>query len=52
MTVSVLWLFITMHLVGLQYLIMVFSDHTHLPFRPVADKFVLNNRLLSVCGRI
>ena len=31
-TVNVLWLFLTMPWVGLQYVIVVFHDHTHLPF--------------------
>ena len=32
MTVSVLWLFLKVPLVGLQFLIVVFPGHTHLPF--------------------
>ena len=31
-TINVLWLFLTMPLVGLQYVILVFPDHTHLLF--------------------
>ena len=31
-TINVLWLFLTMPLVGLQYMILVFPDHTHLLF--------------------
>ena len=31
-TINVLWLFFTVPLVGLQYVIVVFPDHTHLPF--------------------
>ena len=31
-TVNVLWLFLTMPWVGLQYVIVVFPDHTHLLF--------------------
>ena len=29
-TINVLWLFLTMQWVGLQYVIVVFPDHTHL----------------------
>ena len=32
MNVSVLWLFLTLPCVGLQYVIVVFPDHTHLLF--------------------
>ena len=31
-TINVLWLFLTMPWVGLQYMIVVFPDHTHLLF--------------------
>ena len=31
-TINVLWLFFMVPLVGLQYVIVVFPDHTHLPF--------------------
>ena len=31
-TINVLWLFLTVPWVGLQYVIVVFSDHTHLRF--------------------
>ena len=31
-TVNVLWLFLTVPWVGLQFVIVVFPDHTHLPF--------------------
>ena len=31
-TISVMWLFLTVQWVGLQYVVVVFSDHTHLPF--------------------
>ena len=31
-TINVLWLFLTVLWVGLQYVIVVFPDHTHLPF--------------------
>ena len=31
-TVNVLWLFLTVPWVGLQCVIVVFPDHTHLPF--------------------
>ena len=30
-TVSVLWIFLTVPLVGLQYVVVVFPDHTRLP---------------------
>ena len=33
-TINVLWLFITVLLVGLQHLIVVFPDHTHLLWKP------------------
>ena len=36
-TVYVLWLFITVPWVGLQFAIVVFPDHTHLLFYLVAD---------------
>ena len=32
-TINVLWLFLTVPWVGLQYVIVVFPDHTHLHFR-------------------
>ena len=32
-TINILWFFPTVPWVGLQYVIMVFSDHTHLLFR-------------------
>ena len=32
-TINVLWLFLTMPWVGLQYVIVVFPDHTHLIFQ-------------------
>ena len=31
-TINVLWLFLTVPWVGLQYVIVVFSDHTHFHF--------------------
>ena len=31
-TINVLWFFLTVPLVGLQYVIVVFADHTHLHF--------------------
>ena len=31
-TINVLWLFLTVRWVGLQYVIVVFPDHTHLIF--------------------
>ena len=31
-TINVLWLFLTVPWVGLQYVIVVFPDHTHLRF--------------------
>ena len=33
-TVNVMWLFLTLPWVGLQYVIVVFPDHTHLLFSP------------------
>ena len=30
-TINVLWLFLTVPWVGLQYVIVIFPDHTHLP---------------------
>ena len=35
-TFIVLWLFLTVQWVGLQCVIVVFSDHTHLPFSCVS----------------
>ena len=35
-TVNVLWLFLTVPWVGLQWVIVVFPDHTHLPFDTVS----------------
>ena len=37
-TISVLWLFLTVPWVGLQYAIVVFSDHTHLLFTCTRDE--------------
>ena len=34
-TINVLWLFLTVPWVGLQYVIVVFPDHTHLLFHSV-----------------
>ena len=31
-TINVLWLFLTVQWVGLLYVVVVFPDHTHLPF--------------------
>ena len=40
MTVNVLWLFLTMpFVVGLQCVIVVFSDHAHLHVLPKLDNF-------------
>ena len=36
-TINVLWLFLTMPYVGLQCMIVVFPDHTHLLFAPSTD---------------
>ena len=36
-TVNVLWLFLTVPWVGLQFVIVVFSDHTHLLFASNAE---------------
>ena len=33
-TINVLWLFLAVPCVGLQYVIVVFPDHTHLLFVP------------------
>ena len=34
-TINVLWLFLTVPWVGLQYVIVVFTDHTHLLFNGI-----------------
>ena len=34
-TINVLWLFLTVPWVGLQYVVMVIPDHTHLLFYPL-----------------
>ena len=31
-TINVMWLFLTVPWVGLQFVIVIFPDHTHLPF--------------------
>ena len=36
-TINVLWLFLTVSWVGLQYVIVVFPDHTHLLFGNLSD---------------
>ena len=48
-SINVLWLFLTVLWVGLQYVIVVFSDHTHLFLSPNYnlvisdfDTFILN----------
>ena len=47
MTVSVLWLFLTVQWVGLQCMIVVFTDHSHLLL------FMINQfiRKIAKCGR-
>ena len=37
-TVNVLWLFFVVPLVGLQYVSVIFLDHTHLPFIAFSQK--------------
>ena len=37
-TITVLWLFLTVPCVGLQCVIVVFPDHTHLPFLTVDER--------------
>ena len=39
-TINVLWLFLTVPWLGLQCVIVVFPDHTHLPFLSVDNKVV------------
>ena len=39
-TINVLWLFLTVSGVGLQYVIVVFPDHTHLLFTDIAHSLV------------
>ena len=41
-TINVLWLFLTVPWVGLQYVIVVFPDHTHLLFVLYCTKKILN----------
>ena len=36
-TINVLWLFFTVPWVGMQCVIVVFSDHTHLIFKKISD---------------
>ena len=38
-TINVLWLFLTVPLVGLQYVIVVLPDHTHLLFARASSQF-------------
>ena len=45
-TVNILWLFLTVPLVGLQCVIMVFPDHTHFLF----NSFLLSQRYSLMCG--
>ena len=45
-TVNVLWLFLTVPWVGLQYVIVVFPDHTHLLFCNKSRQVTLKLRFL------
>ena len=47
MTVSVLWLFLTVQRVGLQCTIVVFPDHSHLRLF-ITNQFI---RKMANCGR-
>ena len=40
-TINVLWLFLTVTWVGLQCVVVVFSDHTHLLFHPLKEIFII-----------
>ena len=42
-TVNVIWLFLTVPWTGLHFVIVVFPDHTHLPFNML-------NRLVDIAG--
>ena len=49
MTVSVLWLFLTVPWIGLQCLIVIFPDHTHLPSHcPIFSPITYNHNQLFV----
>ena len=50
MTVSVLWIFLTVPWVGLQFVIVVFPDHTHCPFIIGRHKCILVYQLLVYGG--
>ena len=41
-TIKILWLFLTLQWVGLQYVIVVFPEHTHLLLDYTSSKFTCN----------
>ena len=46
-TINVLWLFLTVPWVGLQYVIVVFPDHTHLPFGEICIKVKVKDKAIA-----
>ena len=42
-TINILWIFLTVPWVGLQYVILVFPDRTHLLFAVVRGPFIIVN---------
>ena len=51
-TTNVLWLFLTVLWVGLQYLIVVFPDHTHLFFLTIPMVIIKHVSTAGICGEL